>query len=1477
MLMKSFIKMFLMSLLCVFGLVTAQAKTEQVHATFENPSNTNTTWNAETRTFTWSTTYYNQLRNIGLPAGDITKYKKLVVDCDIKSGEQFRILIYKGGSNKTLYASNGVNEFILADTLKALYPDDFNEFLLDCSEICLSGNNNVAPGEAVINDVYLETYDDEGEKVYATFENPSNTNTTWNAETRTFTWSTTYYNQLRNIGLPTGDITKYKKLVVDTEIKSGDQFRILIYKGGSNKTLYASNGVNEFILADTLKALYPDDYNEFLLDCSEICLSGNNNVAPGEAVINSVYLETYPENESVEIEEIVYEEDPGKPEGDFVDFTEAFPSLQPRIGLGQDGHPIKLGNGDVVVGQRSKDVIADLSAYSKLTLVTSPNLKLVLYMNHEVDAQQNAGDYAEEDAGKYVFINIQADENGIAEVDLTQFNKQDLNCICLPWDNSNKGTVWYILLTEAAAEITPAYGVIWDATTGAVETAGDYKNIKLDAAYFNDFAQVGDIIRVNFTMPDASRGPLRTVADGQIALLDKNGQTIAEVSGIKNDEKPYEFVIDEAMKAKLYDEFVYVRYQNIEVTSIELVQGAVAEEVVTFDFNASNHAVSATGSNAGDITADEIIVEGGVTMTITPNGSGTPNRYWGTNNGPQLRMYGGTMTLVAPEGKAIVKVEYANGKWETTNTINGVVAAEGLWEGNSTNVVLAVTKNTQINKVIVTLADANDETTTYTQKSIANTEDTAYTVAEAINLIDAGEALTDVVFVKGIVSKVDKFQDGAITYWISDDGTTESAQFECYKGKGIDGADFTSIEDVEVGAAVIVTGTMTKYNDIYEFNAGNKLVKYEAPFKPAVADGTYYIYNVATHKYLAAGANWGTHATVNEEGLDFGVALVDGKYTLDSQVSNGGNNHFLNGEWCDGAAYGWTIEKVADDVLTISNGENYLTAGENDVVTLAADGTAAAAQWQFVPAATLEGLRMDALLILMGNATEEAPVDATYLIKAPKFNRNDLRNKAWTETHSGGNANIGKPDADRATYGVEFWNNTFDFNQTLTSLPDGIYEFSIAGYGTNGTTKIYANETEAAFVNTESAANFGAALDAIANGSYTGNTTGKVNVIGGTLKIGIKRTEQVGADWTVFDNAQLTYYGPITDPNAYKELYEEALAAAKDAQNSADYANVTGEEKAALDAAIQQYGNVDETDAAALEAAIKALTEATNAFKEAKAAYDALAEALSNIAIDAEAWPYASAEKQGAVEDALNNSAATNAADATAKTEALVKAYRAYIESNAKAEGVEGAGDATDKIVNPKAEEAIAEPWSVVLGEGSGGSLNILSNEPWTDSDGNSAHKYFDGGNWGASAWDVTLVQEVTLPKGQYLLTAKGRAAADVTLTLFAGEETKQMKAIGNAGGDFGRGWNDAWVLFNVTTDEPSTVKIGVQGVTAAQYNWMSFSDFRLTCLSGELTGIETIVNKTDAVEGIYNLNGQKVMKAQKGLYIINGKKVFVK
>ena len=530
------------ALLCVAGSVSA--KTEKVHATFESPTNTQTTWTAATKTFTWSATSYNQLRNIGLPTGDISNYKKLVVDCKIKSGEKFRILFYKGSSNITLWAEDGVNEYIIKDVLEKENPNEFAEYIKNCTEICLSGSNQIAPGEAVINDVYLETYDDEGEKVYATFESPTNTQTTWTAATKTFTWSATSYNQLRNIGLPTGDISNYKKLVVDCKIKSGEKFRILFYKGSSNITLWAEDGVNEYIIKDVLEKENPNEFAEYIKNCTEICLSGSNQIAPGEAVINSVYLETYPENESVELPEIVYEEDPGRPTGTFVDFTTAFPELQPKMGLGTDNHPIVLGNGDPLIGSRGNhNVIADLSNYSKLTIVTTPGLKILVYLNHEIDSKNGPADYTEEEAGKYNIVETQADDNGIIEVDLTQFDKLDLNAICLPWDNSNKGTVWYLLLTEATT-VPVKVGSTGYATFSSTK-AVDFTNSTIKAytaivsgknITFTRIKQVpantGVLLwadaNATDNLPILASGPLGVIQDNLVATdTDMDGQALA--------------------------------------------------------------------------------------------------------------------------------------------------------------------------------------------------------------------------------------------------------------------------------------------------------------------------------------------------------------------------------------------------------------------------------------------------------------------------------------------------------------------------------------------------------------------------------------------------------------------------------------------------------------------------------------------------------------------------------------------------------------------------------------------------------------------------------------------------------------------------------------------------------------------------------------------------------------------------------------
>ena len=1454
--MRSFTRVFLMVLLCMIGLHTAQAKTEKVYATFENPSNTNTTWNAETKTFTWSTTYYNQLRNIGLPTGDITKYKKLVVDCEIKSGDQFRILFYKGGSNKTLYASNGVNEFILADTLKALYPDDFNEFLLQCDEICLSGNNAVAPGEAVINAVYLETYDDEGEKVYATFENPSNTNTTWNAETKTFTWSTTYYNQLRNIGLPNGDITKYKKLVVDCEIKSGDQFRVLFYKGGSNKTLYASNGVNEFILADTLKALYPDDYNEFLLQCDEICLSGNNAVAPGEAVINAVYLETYPENESVEIPDITYEEDPGKPAGEFVDFTEAFPALQPRIGLGTDGHPIVLGNGEVVVGQRTKDVIADLSDYSKLTIVTSPNLKLVVYMNHEVDAQQNAGDYSEDDAGKYVFLDIQANENGIAEIDLTQYDKQDLNCICLPWDNNNKGTVWYLLLTAkpAAEDVLPI----------DIQFGADYNDAAISA--------------YNKTWTATKDGKTWTLVN----FNNNNNGWSSVKCGSKNAA-------------------------SVASITSPAINAVVKNYVVSVASAASVNSAKLTIMNGDEKVGEDIDI--------------TANFVAGDVNVPVEGQKGYSYVLTIDNAQAS-----KNGSVEITK-----IALYG--EGQ------------------------------YVDVHIANTIEDPYTVAKAFELIDAGQALNEVVFVKGIISKIDSINadQAFITYWISADGTAEGQQLQCYKGKTLEGL---ALADIEVGAEVIVKGNLKKYGETYEFDANNEIAAYKVPVKPLFADGKYYLLNKGTGKYLAGGASWGTHAVVNADGLDYGIAFVDGKYTLDSQVSNGGNNHFLNGEWNDGAAMGWIFTPVegAEGLYTISNGTNFLTAGEDGVVVLAEDGTVEAAHWTLVTKADRDA----ANLATLGAATAENGVDATFLITGANYNRNDLRNAAWT----GDGFGVG---GDATNTNAEKWggnSQTFDIHQTI-ELPNGIYKVTWNGFyrynNTNENTNdvavaahaegtevinsfVYLNDKDFALTSIADEAATAAlqALDkgipfsqgdasfAFANGVY--EQSAEIIVTEDTLTIGIKKIEHLGTDWTVWDNFRLTYYGVAVNPD------KDEIAVPEGKVNLIANGNLAGDDVTSFVA--KEYPSAD-----ILPATIVAGAGENNSRGIVVKAGDDT-ENAKPLAWDSQFWiSFNQALPVGTKLHVEFDYAASQAAKGSTQAHGEPGAYQHWaaigdvnfttewqhfstdIEVSADMAGANGMKSVAFNLQEEKTATdyffdnfgvwaEIPEPvqeWENIIvnsdmeGEsmecfyvteqGVGGPYVAVATEG-IGKDGSKAVKV-QSADSPANNWDTQFFIRLPyqLPAGtQYKVSFDYKAdkAGDFETQAHANPGQYIHWACCGSG-SFTTDWQTYTAEGAIPSECDGTQADGgflkiFQSIAfnlalnkaATQFIFDNVKFFVPKDIVSSLTknpdenpvhyptGIQTVNTEKNA-EGIFNLNGQKVMKTQKGLYIMNGKKVVIK
>lgn len=168
-----------------------------------------------------------------------------------------------------------------------------------------------------------------------------------------------------------------------------------------------------------------------------------------------------------------------------------------------------------------------------------------------------------------------------------------------------------------------------------------------------------------------------------------------------------------------------------------------------------------------------------------------------------------------------------------------------------------------------------------TVNSIANTEEDAYTISQAYELIDNNRGLTEEVYVKGIISQIDSYNstDGSITYWISDDGTTTSQQFQCYSGLNIDGTQFTSINDLKLGSVVVVKGLLKKYNTTYEFDKNNVIVSNDESnartIESITIDGeaTKTYYNIGERlsvEGLTVTANYSNSSTVDiTEGVEW--------------------------------------------------------------------------------------------------------------------------------------------------------------------------------------------------------------------------------------------------------------------------------------------------------------------------------------------------------------------------------------------------------------------------------------------------------------------------------------------------------------------------------------------------------------------------------------------------------------------------------
>lgn len=303
-------------------------------------------------------------------------------------------------------------------------------------------------------------------------------------------------------------------------------------------------------------------------------------------------------------------------------------------------------------------------------------------------------------------------------------------------------------------------------------------------------------------------------------------------------------------------------------------------------------------------------------------------------------------------------------------------------------------------------------------------------------------------------------------------------------------------------------------------------------------NGTFYVKNAAG-KYMAAGHNYGTRGIVNEAGLDLTFTPNnENKVAIDSRVYNGDSKHFLGSNlYMDSDSYAWIVEQTGADTYSISNGTQYISVDVEDNLVISAEP----ANWQIINATTLDAERKAAGLAAMEAATEESPVDATFLLVDPNFNRNDHRWEAWTVSEDCTNKNLGGGCDDSNGNGcAESYHSTFTISQAIANAPAGKYKLTAQGFyrqedaveedvpvffigDKNGAVPVIAG--------TENDMN--EAGKAFTNGDYTIEPIEFTLNEAGELTVGIKGTAT--HQWVIFDNFRLTYYGPAAPKTDYTD------------------------------------------------------------------------------------------------------------------------------------------------------------------------------------------------------------------------------------------------------------------------------------------------------------------------------------------------------
>ena len=255
-----------------------------------------------------------------------------------------------------------------------------------------------------------------------------------------------------------------------------------------------------------------------------------------------------------------------------------------------------------------------------------------------------------------------------------------------------------------------------------------------------------------------------------------------------------------------------------------------------------------TETTLSDNSSWSIAVAADGTATLIAQGTNTRNTLYYNKNSKIFSCYSTTQQEIAiyknTNGKQLAGLAYATTKYLTklgdaftTPTLTNPNSLTVTYSSSDNNVATVDNTGTVTIKaagvVVITAAFAGDAS--YLEGSAsytigvtehAGTQADPYSVADARRVIDVMET-AEGVYATGIVSEIVtayNSEHGNITYNISIDGTTTADQLQAYRGKGVNGENFSSADDIKVGDEVVVKGNLKKHETTYEFDADNQLV-----------------------------------------------------------------------------------------------------------------------------------------------------------------------------------------------------------------------------------------------------------------------------------------------------------------------------------------------------------------------------------------------------------------------------------------------------------------------------------------------------------------------------------------------------------------------------------------------------------------------------------------------------------------------------